>query len=56
MIVKCPRGLSQDMLINYLMMQENSKSLLDELDIEDVYFVQDRMINLITVKENVKRK
>ena len=55
MIIKCPRGLSQDMLMNYLSFQENSKELLEEIDISDIYFVQDRMINLITAKSKVKK-
>ena len=55
MIIKCPRGLSQDMLMDYLSFQENSKELLEEIDISDIYFVQDRMINLITAKSKVKK-
>ncbi len=55
MIIKCPLGLSQDMLMNYLSFQENSKELLEEIDISDIYFVQDRMINLITAKSKVKK-
>ena len=55
MIIKCPRGLSQDMLMNYLSFQENSKELLEEIDISDIYFAQDRMINLITAKSKVKK-
>ena len=56
MIIKCPRGLSQDMLMDYLSFQENSKELLEKIDISDIYFVQDRMINLITTKEKIKKK
>lgn len=55
MIIKCPRGLSQDMLMDYLSFQENSKELLEKIDISDIYFVQDRMINLITAKSKVKK-
>ena len=56
MIVKCPRGLSQDMLMNYLMKQDNFKMLFEGLNIEDIYFVQDRVINLITENKKIKKK
>lgn len=48
MIVKCPKGLSQEELMSYLKTQENAKTLLLNLTIKNIYFAQDRMLNIIT--------
>ena len=56
LLVKSPRGLSKEQLIEYLYSQEDSKQLLEQLDIDYIYFVPDRMINIITKKVKVKTK
>lgn len=55
-VVKCERGLSQELLLKLLESQDDSKNLIEKLDISDIYYAQDRMINLITKKSKQRTR
>ena len=51
-VIKCKQNISQEEILNYI--YENQ--LLNDLSIEDVFFVPNRMINVLTNKNNIKVK
>ena len=56
LIIKCPKNLTQEGMLTFLSTQEESSKLINNLLIDDVYFVQNRMINILTKKSYTKAK
>ena len=53
-IINSPKGLSKDEMINYLSTLDDVRELFESLDIEDIYYAQDRLVNVITSKPKIK--
>ena len=56
-VVPCPKGLTKEQLIEYLLLQEDVGKALNELDLSNVYHVPDKMLNIVVKnKEKVLQK
>lgn len=47
LVMKVPKGLSKEELMDYLALQEQSNNLLTSLEITNTYYVPDRMLNIV---------
>ena len=56
LVLSCPKNLTQEELIDYLMCDEKARAILSGLEIENVFFVQNRMINFITRTDMVRKR
>ena len=54
-VKSCPKGLSKDDLIEFICLDEEINKVIGNLNMDNVYYVPDRMINIIT-KNKVKKK
>ena len=56
LVIQCPKGLSQEQLMDYLSLQEDANRLLSSLEIDNIYYVPDKMINVVVKKNKVLEK
>ena len=52
-VIKVPKGLTQEQLLEYLYLNDEINSYLSTIEIQNTYYKQDRMINII-IKNNKK--
>ena len=56
-VKQCPKGLTKEQVIEYICLDEEVNKVIGGLDLNNVYHVQDKMINIVTkTKEKKKTK
>ena len=51
LVKACPKGLTKEQLLEFLALDEEANRLLSELELDNIYYVPDRMINIISKKK-----
>ena len=55
LVVKCPKNLTKEQLIEYLALDEEASKIINELNLDNVYYVPNKMLNIVTKNKEKKK-
>ena len=55
LVLPCPKGLSQEDLLEYLSKQESFNNIFGDISFDGIYYVPDRMINIISKTKRMEK-
>ena len=55
LVLPCPKGLSQEDLLEYLSKQESFNNIFGDINFDGIYYVPDRMINIISKTKRMEK-